>query len=84
MVSGAEAVDTACKIARKWGFKRKGIAPQEALVLSVAGSYHGLTAGVWGLTSPTPARTGKCSHFMECDYALYVDRLSWRVWTRSF
>ncbi|MCJ1385857.1 hypothetical protein MMC17_008981 [Xylographa soralifera] len=57
MVTGAEAVDTACKVAQKWGCVRKGIASQEVLVLGVAGNYHGLTAGVWGLMAPSRTRT---------------------------
>lgn len=44
MNTGAEAVETAVKIARKWGYKVKGIPQNEALVLSVTENFHGRTA----------------------------------------
>lgn len=43
MNTGAEAVETAVKIARKWGYKVKGIPQGEALVFSVAENFHGRT-----------------------------------------
>ena len=43
MNTGAEAVETAIKIARKWGYKVKGIPGNEALVLSVTENFHGRT-----------------------------------------
>lgn len=43
MNTGAEAVETAVKIARKWGYKVKGIPQNEALVLSVTENFHGRT-----------------------------------------
>lgn len=43
MNTGAEAVETAVKIARKWGYKTKGIPQNEALVLSVTENFHGRT-----------------------------------------
>lgn len=43
MNTGAEAVETAVKIARKWGYKVKGIPANEAVVLSVADNFHGRT-----------------------------------------
>jgi len=33
VVTGSEAADTACKIARKWGIQRKGIAVEKCLIL---------------------------------------------------
>lgn len=49
MNTGAEAVETAVKIARKWGYKVKGIQQNEALVFSVQENFHGRTvsAGPW-------------------------------------
>lgn len=52
MVSGAEAADTACKIARKWGITYKGIAPEEVLVIGCSDNYHGLTSGIWPIMNP--------------------------------
>jgi ornithine--oxo-acid transaminase len=43
MNTGAEAVETAVKIARKWGYKVKGIPQNEALVFSVEENFHGRT-----------------------------------------
>ncbi|EOA80762.1 uncharacterized protein SETTUDRAFT_157748 [Exserohilum turcica Et28A] len=43
MNTGAEAVETAVKIARKWGYKVKGIPQNEALVFSVQENFHGRT-----------------------------------------
>lgn len=43
MCTGAEAVETAIKIARKWGYKTKGIPQNEALVFSVQENFHGRT-----------------------------------------
>lgn len=43
MNTGAEAVETAIKIARKWGYKVKGIPKDEAMVFSVAENFHGRT-----------------------------------------
>ncbi|KAI9668257.1 MAG: putative secondary metabolism biosynthetic enzyme [Bathelium mastoideum] len=43
MNTGAEAVETAVKVARKWGYKRKGISEGEAMVFSVKENFHGRT-----------------------------------------
>lgn len=50
MNTGAEAVETAVKIARKWGYKTKGIPHNEAIVLSVTENFHGRTVS----THPSP------------------------------
>lgn len=47
MVSGAEAADSACKIACKWGITRKSISPEDILVLGSSENYHGLSSGIW-------------------------------------
>ena len=43
MNSGAEAVETALKIARKWGSKVKGIPRGKAEIITCAGNFHGRT-----------------------------------------
>jgi ornithine--oxo-acid transaminase len=43
MNTGAEAVETAIKIARKWGYKAKGIPHDQALIFSVKENFHGRT-----------------------------------------
>ncbi|RMD41922.1 hypothetical protein DV735_g3228, partial [Chaetothyriales sp. CBS 134920] len=56
MNTGAEAVETAIKIARKWGYKSKGIPPNEALVLSVAENFHGRTFSAISLSTDADSR----------------------------
>jgi ornithine--oxo-acid transaminase len=46
MNSGAEAVETALKIARKWGYKVKGVAPGQAEIIAVHGNFQGRTISV--------------------------------------
>lgn len=46
MNTGAEAVETSLKLARKWAYKRKGVDEGKAIVLSVEGNFHGRTLGV--------------------------------------
>jgi ornithine--oxo-acid transaminase len=43
MNTGAEAVETAVKIARKWGYKEKKIPKDQALVFGVQDNFHGRT-----------------------------------------
>lgn len=43
MNSGAEAVETALKLARKWGHMVKGIPKNQAEIVTVAGNFHGRT-----------------------------------------
>ena len=48
MNTGAEAVETALKVARKWAYESptKDVDPGKAIVLSAAGNFHGRTLGV--------------------------------------
>ena len=46
MNSGAEAVETALKLARKWGYQEKGIAPNAARILVAEHNFHGRTTGI--------------------------------------
>lgn len=45
MNTGAEGVETAIKVARKWGYERKGIPKDQALIVSCCGCFHGRTLG---------------------------------------
>jgi ornithine--oxo-acid transaminase len=51
MNSGAEAVETAIKAARRWGYERKGIADNAAEVIVCAGNFHGRTTTLVGFSS---------------------------------
>jgi ornithine--oxo-acid transaminase len=46
MNTGAEAVETAIKLARKWAYQKKGVPEGKAVVLSVSENFHGRTLGV--------------------------------------
>lgn len=46
MNSGAEAVETAIKTSRKWGYRVKGIPPKQAEILVCSGNFHGRTTTV--------------------------------------
>jgi len=46
MNTGAEAVETAIKTARKWGYTVKGVAPDKAEILVVDGNFHGRTVTI--------------------------------------
>ena len=46
MNTGAEAVETAVKLARKWAYLKKGVPEGKAIILSVEGNFHGRTLGI--------------------------------------
>lgn len=46
MNTGVEAVETAIKLCRKWAYEKKGIAPNEAVIIVCDGNFHGRTTGV--------------------------------------
>jgi ornithine--oxo-acid transaminase len=46
MNTGAEAVETAIKLSRKWAYMKKDIPEGKAIVLSVEGNFHGRTLGI--------------------------------------
>jgi ornithine--oxo-acid transaminase len=58
MNSGAEAVETALKAARKWGYKVKGIADGRARILVAAGNFAGRTTTIVGFSSEAQYRDG--------------------------
>ena len=58
MNSGAEAVETAVKTARKWGYKFKGIPEDKAEIIVCAGNFHGRTITIVGFSSEEQYRDG--------------------------
>lgn len=58
MNSGAEAVETALKLARRWGYDKKGIPANQAMVVSANGCFHGRTAGVISMSTDPTATNG--------------------------
>jgi ornithine--oxo-acid transaminase len=58
MNSGAEAVETAIKAARKWGYTLKGIPAEQAEILVFEGNFHGRTTTIVGFSSEADYRAG--------------------------
>ena len=46
MNSGAEAVETALKLARKWAYQVKGVPRHQAEIITAAGNFHGRTVSI--------------------------------------
>jgi ornithine--oxo-acid transaminase len=62
MNTGAEAVETAIKTARKWGYEVKGVAPDRATVVVAAGNFHGRTTTIVSFSTDPEARDGFGPH----------------------
>jgi ornithine--oxo-acid transaminase len=58
MNTGAEAVETAIKAARRWGYRVKGIAPEQAETIVAEGNFHGRTTAIVGFSSEPDYRDG--------------------------
>lgn len=58
MNTGAEAVETALKAARKWAYSVKGIAPDKAEILVCDGNFHGRTISIVAFSSEEQYRDG--------------------------
>ncbi len=58
MNTGAEAVETAIKAARRWGYRRKGIAKDRAKIIVCEGNFHGRTTTIVGFSSEESYRDG--------------------------
>jgi ornithine--oxo-acid transaminase len=56
MNTGAEAIETAIKIARKWAYKVKGVPQNKALVFSAAESFHGRTMTAISMSTDPESR----------------------------
>ncbi|MBT2729986.1 ornithine--oxo-acid transaminase [Bacillus sp. ISL-75] len=58
MNTGAEAVETALKAARRWGYDVKGIAENQAEIIACVGNFHGRTMGAVSLSSDPEYKRG--------------------------
>lgn len=58
MNSGAEAVETAIKTARKWGYKIKGIPEDKAEIIVCANNFHGRTVTIVSFSTDEQYRDG--------------------------
>lgn len=57
MNTGAEAVETAIKVARKWGYQIKGVPQDQAEIVVFARNFHGRTVSVVSFSTDPTART---------------------------
>ncbi|HYC85741.1 MAG TPA: ornithine--oxo-acid transaminase [Chryseosolibacter sp.] len=58
MNSGAEANETAIKLARKWGYVKKNIPENTAIIVAVAKNFHGRTTTIVSASTDASARKG--------------------------
>lgn len=58
MNTGAEAVETAIKLARRWGYDKKGIAENKAKIVVVNGNFHGRTTTIISFSSDPDSYAG--------------------------
>lgn len=58
MNSGTEAVESAIKLARKWGYEAKGIPKGEAEIIVVTNNFHGRTITIVGFSTEEQYRQG--------------------------
>lgn len=58
MNTGAEAVESALKIARRWAYDVKGVADNEAQIICCSGNFHGRTLGALSLSSEDAYKRG--------------------------
>jgi ornithine--oxo-acid transaminase len=58
MNTGAEAVETAIKMARKWGYETKGVPDGTATIIIFGGNFHGRTTTIVGFSDDPSARAG--------------------------
>ncbi len=58
MNSGAEAVESAIKVVRKWGYEVKGVPKNQAEIIVCADNFHGRTITIVGFSTDPTARSG--------------------------
>ena len=58
MNTGAEAVETAIKTARRWGYDVKGVSPDRAKIIVADGNFHGRTVTIVGFSTDPTAQAG--------------------------
>src|SRR5690242_20749348 len=56
MNTGAEAVETAIKVARKWGYTVKGVPADQAVIIAFDGNFHGRTSTMVSFSIDPDAR----------------------------
>lgn len=56
MNTGAEAVETALKLCRKWSYQKKGLSPDSAKIIVCDGNFHGRTTTIISFSNDSDAR----------------------------
>ena len=57
MNTGAEAVETALKLARRWGYRVKGVPEDESIIMVCNGNFHGRTISIISMSSDPSSYT---------------------------
>jgi ornithine--oxo-acid transaminase len=73
MNSGAEAVETAMKLARKWGYTKKGIPDNQAVLVFATGNFHGRTTSIISASTDPDARRGFGPYLPGIEIVAYDD-----------
>lgn len=55
MNTGAEAVETALKLCRRWGYRKKGVAPEQAKIIVCSENFHGRTITIISMSTDPSA-----------------------------
>jgi len=79
MNSGAEAVETALKVARKWGEMKKGIAEHCVEIVVCMNNFHGRTLGIVSFSTEAQYKKNFGPHLPGFTYAQYGDIESLRA-----
>jgi ornithine--oxo-acid transaminase len=58
MNTGAEAVETALKLARKWGYQKKKVEPNKAKIIACTNNFHGRTIAIVSFSTEDQYREG--------------------------
>lgn len=84
MNTGAEAVETATKIARKWGYKNKMIEPDQALILTATNNFHGRTVCFRRVSGESMGGEGLMNSTSACrNLAFFRFRRTKQLWPLS-
>lgn len=73
MNSGAEAVETALKLCRRWAYDVKGIPTNKAKILVCEGNFHGRTTGIISFSNDPDSTTGFGPYMPGYEMVAYND-----------
>ena len=92
MNAGAEAVESAIKVARKWGYEVKGVPDGRAVIIVASGNFHGRTTTIIGFSDDplahdhfgrTPPASFPCLVILRRSATPSLTTLSPSCWSRS-